>query len=510
VDEIEVRSSPDQRGTHGGWFSRMWERLLTYVALPGDRQEDLRKKRLLLLTTVAKVAVCPFWYGAYFAVGAPLAALGPLGYQILTLASLWSYLKRKDFASFRLRQENLIFVAPLWVHVSLGGLLSSSGVVLWSFLSPLIAILFHGARESLYWFLALFGAVFVLVLADPWLPLAPAIPLWATRAFFIMNFGVVGGIIYAAIRYYAALLDAEKAEQVKLNDRLAESSAELAAALAQLEETNRSLAEASRHKSRFLANMSHELRTPLNAIIGYSEMLQEDAQESGDTTFVEDLQKINGSGKHLLGLINDVLDLSKIEAGRMDLVASRTSVAEVIEHIASVAGPLVSKKQNRFVIDAKDVAGTLNTDVTKVRQVVLNLLSNAAKFTEQGTIRLSVHAADGGPVVFVVNDTGIGMTAEQLGRLFIEFSQAEADTSRKYGGTGLGLALSRRLARMLGGDVRVESTIGCGSTFTFVIPRELPAAAVANGIVSAVSGATTVPTLDHAGKALDRAVHAGV
>jgi len=507
VDDILRRSSADQFGTEAGWFVRMWERLLTYVAVPGDREEDLRKKRLLLLTTLAKIGVCPFWYGAYFAVGAPLAALGPLAYQILTLGSVGAYLKKKDFAPFRLRQEALIFFAPLWVSVSLGGLLTSSGVVLWSFLSPLIAILFHGARESLYWFLALTAAVFALVLTDPWLaPLAPAVPIWATRAFFIMNFGVVGGIIYAAIRYYAALLDAEKAEQVKLNTQLAKSSRELAALLAQLEETNRSLAETSLHKSRFLANMSHELRTPLNAIIGYSEMLQEDAQESGDPTFVEDLQKINGSGKHLLGLINDVLDLSKIEAGRMDLVASRMSVTDVVEQIIHVAGPLASKKQNRLVVDAKGVAGALNTDLTKVRQVVLNLLSNAAKFTEQGTITLTVQAADDDRVLFAVKDTGIGMTGEQLGRLFVEFSQAEADTSRKYGGTGLGLALSRRLARMLGGDVTVESRIGYGTTFTFVVPRELPAES--EGTVPTVSGASTALVLDDDGKVLERAVTA--
>src|SRR5262249_13175170 len=156
--------------------------------------------------------------------------------------------------------------------------------------------------------------------------------------------------------------------------------------------TNRSLAEASRHKSRFLANMSHELRTPLNAIIGYSEMLQEDAQEAGDTTFVQDLQRINGSGKYLLGLINDVLDLSKIEAGQMDIVPERIAISEVLDQIVLVAGPLAMKKRNRLVVDAEGVAGMLNTDVTKVRQVVLNLLSNAAKFTEQGTITLKVHA----------------------------------------------------------------------------------------------------------------------
>jgi signal transduction histidine kinase len=473
VSNPDAGSFAIDSGAHAGWLSRQGELLLTFVAVPGDREEELRKKRLLLLTTVAKAAVCPFWYGAYFAVGAPMAAIGPLAFQILTLASVGQYLKKKSFASFRLRQETLIFLAPLWIHVALGGFLFSSGVILWAFLAPLIAILFHGARESLYWFLALSAAILALVIVDPLLvPLAPSVPLWSTRAFFVMNFGVVSAIIYAAIRYYAALLDAEKAEQVQLNRRLAESSGELAIALAQLEETNRSLAEASLHKSRFLANMSHELRTPLNAIIGYSEMLQEEAQDRGDATFVKDLLKINGSGKHLLGLINDVLDLSKIEAGRMDLIAERMPVSDVIEQIVLVAGPLAMKKQNRMVVEAEGVVGTLNTDVTKVRQVVLNLLANAAKFTEKGTITLSVHAADLGPITFAVKDTGIGMTAEQLGRLFEEFSQAEADTSRKYGGTGLGLALSRKLAQMLGGEVAVESRVGAGSTFTFVVPRE--------------------------------------
>ena len=202
-----------------------------------------------------------------------------------------------------------------------------------------------------------------------------------------MNFGVVSGIIYAAIRYYAALLDTEKAQQVELNTRLAESSRELATALTQLGQTNTHLAEASRHKSQFLANMSHELRTPLNAIIGYSEMLQEDAQERGETSFVQDLQKITAPGKHLLGLINDVLDLSKIEAGRMDVVLERVPVSDIVEQIVLVAGPLAMKNQNRLVVETNEVTGALNTDVTKVRQIVLNLLSNAAKFSQQGTSR---------------------------------------------------------------------------------------------------------------------------
>jgi signal transduction histidine kinase len=489
--EIDVAAS---RGAQAEWLERIGERLLTYVAVPGDREEDIRKKRLLLLTTVAKAAVCPFWYGAYFAVGATLAAFGPLAFQAMTLLSVVAYLKKKSFSAFRLRQETLIFIAPIWIHVALGGFLFSSGVILWAFLSPLIAILFHGARESLYWFVALVGVIVLLVVIDPWLaPLAPAIPSWATLAFFVMNFGVVSAIIYAAIRYYAALLDAEKAEQVKLNDMLAVSSGELATALVQLAETNRNLAEASRHKSRFLANMSHELRTPLNAIIGYSEMLQEEAQDRRDETFTRDLQRIAGSGKHLLELINEVLDLSKIEAGRMEIVPERVSVSEVVDQIVLVARPLAVTKENCLVVEAEDVAGTLYTDVTKVRQVVLNLLSNAAKFTQQGTITLAVRAVDEGPVTFTVKDTGIGITAEQMGRLFEEFSQAEADTSRKYGGSGLGLALSRKLARMLGGDVLAESRAGEGSTFTFVVPRDVSASSASLGSAGSAASAVAYP-----------------
>jgi len=160
----------------------------------------------------------------------------------------------------------------------------------------------------------------------------------------------------------------------------------------------------------------------------------------------------------------------------MDLCAEHASVCDVVDQIVLVAEPLAVKNRNRLVIAADGVVGALHTDVTKVRQVVLNLLSNAGKFTEEGTITLAVHAADDGPVTFAVSDTGIGLTSEQMGRLFEEFSQAETDTSRKYGGTGLGLALSRKLARMLGGDLTAESRPGEGSTFTFVVPREAPVA----------------------------------
>ena len=231
---------------------------------------------------------------------------------------------------------------------------------------------------------------------------------------------------------------------------------------------------ANNAKSQFLASMSHELRTPLNAIIGYSEMLQEDATDRGDTTPLPDLQKIHSAGKHLLALINDVLDLSKIEAGKMQLFVETFEVAPLVEQVATTVRPLVDKNANRLEVRCAPDVGTMHSDATRVRQVLLNLLSNASKFTEQGVIRLGVDRA-GPDIVFCVRDTGIGMTPEQLGRLFEAFSQAEASTAAKYGGTGLGLAISRRFCQLMGGELTVESEAGTGSTFTVHLPAEAPA-----------------------------------
>ena len=234
--------------------------------------------------------------------------------------------------------------------------------------------------------------------------------------------------------------------------------------------------EANQAKSAFLANMSHELRTPLNAIIGYSEMLEEDAEAAGQKSFVSDLQKIRSSGKHLLGLINDVLDLSKVEAGKMKLFLETFDVASLIEDVTATAQPLVEKSSNRLEVRVAPDVGQIREDVTKVRQVLLNLVSNAAKFTEKGTIALEVtREADvsGSWVVFRVRDTGIGMTPEQTAKLFQAFTQADGSTMRKYGGTGLGIALSRKFCVMMGGDINVVSEPGKGSTFTVRLPGDI-------------------------------------
>ncbi len=235
--------------------------------------------------------------------------------------------------------------------------------------------------------------------------------------------------------------------------------------------------EANRTKSAFLANMSHELRTPMNAIIGYSEMLIEDAEDTGHEDAIPDLKKIHSAGKHLLGLINDVLDLSKIEAGKMTLYLEEFSVPDMVAEVTATIQPLVAKNGNTLAVECGPALGRMRADVTKVRQTLFNLLSNAAKFTQGGRITLAVLREphdDGDRMVFRVADTGIGMTEAQLGRLFQAFVQADDSTTRKYGGTGLGLAISRRFCQLMGGDITVASEPGKGTVFTASLPVRVP------------------------------------
>jgi two-component system, NtrC family, sensor kinase len=262
------------------------------------------------------------------------------------------------------------------------------------------------------------------------------------------------------------LADAYAHLERKVEDR----TRDLAEALTELEEKGRQLEAASRHKSQFLANMSHELRTPLNAIIGYSEMLQEEAEDLDQETLIPDLQKVNAAGKHLLGLINDILDLSRIEAGRMDLYLETFDVGQLMSDVEGIVQPLLEKNGNELIVTSPDEIGQMYADQTKLRQALFNLLSNAAKFTDHGTISLTVERESDDWLTFAVADTGIGMTDEQLSRLFEAFSQAEASTRSQYGGTGLGLAISRHFCRLMGGDLTVESVYGEGSTFTVRLP----------------------------------------
>lgn len=231
---------------------------------------------------------------------------------------------------------------------------------------------------------------------------------------------------------------------------------------------------ANRAKSSFLANMSHELRTPLNAIIGYSELLHEEAEERDDQPLLEDLGRIGMAARHLLSLINEVLDLSQIEAGRVQIEIAEIEIDSLLQEVGETVRPLAARNGNGLKIECPADIGTIESDPTKLRQVLFNLLANAAKFTRDGVITVGARRGEDG-MRFTVTDNGIGMTEEQLDRVFEEFAQADDDTRRNYGGTGLGLAISRKFCRILGGDLTAESSPGEGSRFTVELPLKPPA-----------------------------------
>ncbi len=373
-----------------------------------------------------------------------------------------------------------------WFNASRIGLMLGCGVVLAFFASRL-------GRESGIQ-LVLFPIVgFPLICFEP----AERRQLWACSAFIVLTyFGlelsdyrlVPAGPVADAIQHSIYLTvvmttfvltllplrlfyhASSRAEQ-----RLIHANAELQRVNDQLNRARDEAVKANQSKSLFLANMSHELRTPLNAIIGYSELIREELEESGVTEASVDLEKIRGAGKYLLNIVSDVLDLSKIEAGRVDMFWETFAIAELVDDIAAWMRPQAERTRNKLeVVHVSDGSlGTISADKTRLRQALVNLMANACKFTEAGVIRLFVHrevTADTEWIAFRITDTGIGMTPEVVRELFQPFTRGDLESIRKYEGTGLGLAISRRLCRMMGGDITVESTPGKGSTFTARVP----------------------------------------
>ena len=371
---------------------------------------------------------------------------------------------------------NLSF-AVLWGSYNYGG--ASSPFLMWFVLTPLLAFLYLGSswRVRIFVFAQIILGAVAFYLVSKLGTIPTHIPLSnMVEAGVLSAMGATSYVFFMAA-YYSSVVD-NQSELLKEIDRHQGTMSALTQAKEDAERANNA-------KSEFLAKMSHELRTPLNAVLGYSEILLEEAELEGRGEQIADLQKISAAGRHLLAMVDDILDISKIEAGKMVLNFEDVELKKLIGEIDSTARPLVAKNTNRFVVEVKGELGVVRADATKLRQAIYNLLSNAAKFTQNGTITLTAErvSTPKAGVQIVVTDTGIGISDEQQASLFNNFTQASNKIAARYGGTGLGLALSQKFCRLMGGSIAVESEVGKGSRFTIFLPAVSPVASKGKKVI---------------------------
>ncbi len=435
--------------------------------------------RRLPLTVVLSLTVTPGFAWALrglFTDGALAAWLAALWLSALIRWLLWALWRRTGFGPSGIRRWAIAF----WASTAVASLAWSGGAVM------LLGA--ADARETMMLAIMMFA-----VAAFGSSSLASHLPSAATFIVSVLVPVAVGMLATpepvvrigaAAMLVGTAALVATVFRAHREHTNLIRTDLRLSAAVAEAVDARAAAEDANVAKSRFLANMSHELRTPLNAILGYSEMLWEDARAAGAHNRAADLERVTAAGRHLLALITDVLDLSKIEAGRMELHVDTVDVAAAVRHVVDTTGTLAAASGNHLSVDGLETLGTIQSDALKLQQVLLNLVGNACKFTSQGRVHVGCRREPGHPtdwVVIDVTDTGIGMTPEQMTRLFGQFMQADSSTTRRFGGTGLGLAISQQLCAMLGGAIAVQSELGRGSSFTVRVPACAPRAASAAG-----------------------------
>jgi signal transduction histidine kinase/CheY-like chemotaxis protein len=441
------------------WFMPDW--------LRGDVQSEKRVRMFLISHLFGPFLGHPITIFMFLSDPNPYPQVLILGASI---SLFWGFLfavkyLRVDYEKLALASvQNLIF-AILWGAYHYGG--ASSPFLAWLLVVPLLAFFYLGSTPFTR----------LAVLAEIMLSMGAFLTAYLTDGFPIHipveNMVIIGIISTVCASAYVFMMAIYYATIVDSQSGLIQEISRHQTTMTKLTNAKEEAEAANGAKSEFLAKMSHELRTPLNAVIGYSEILLEDAEIEGRGEQISDLQKISAAGKHLLSMVNDILDISKIEAGKMELYLERMSLDRFVDEVEFTCRPMVAKNTNAFVVHRGENLGTIDADATKLRQAVINLLSNAAKFTQNGKVTLSVdrEVIDGaGWIRIIVQDTGVGMSPDQQKSLFTNFQQANASIAAKYGGTGLGLSLSQTLCKLMGGKISVESSLHEGSSFKILLP----------------------------------------